>query len=244
MSAEVLLLGTPHLANPGRDLINIVVDDVLAPARQRELEELTMRLAAFRPTKICVEVTPGRQDGLDELFAGFLEGRGEPKAGEVHQIAFRLAQQQGLNRVLGVDDDAPMEWNGLEDLFDAQPQLKREFQEWTRKAQIEAQHESERLARTPLQHYLLEVNDPERLLLDAAWYVDMAGLGGVGEHAGARMLTSWYRRNIAIFSNVCGHTEPGDRLFILLGVGHVPILRQLLSLSSRHTLVDLPQYLR
>jgi hypothetical protein len=38
--AEVLVLGTYHMANPGRDIFNMQADDVLAPKRQTEIAEV------------------------------------------------------------------------------------------------------------------------------------------------------------------------------------------------------------
>jgi hypothetical protein len=55
----VLVLGTYHMDNPGPDLHNTKADDVLAPKRQAEIEELTAVLARFRFTKIAVEWDAG-----------------------------------------------------------------------------------------------------------------------------------------------------------------------------------------
>lgn len=42
--ADVMVLGTcpPNFANPGRDLVNLHIDDVLAPGRQAELESAAL----------------------------------------------------------------------------------------------------------------------------------------------------------------------------------------------------------
>jgi hypothetical protein len=53
--AEVLVLGTYHMDNPGRDIFNMEADDVLAPKRQAEIRELLDVLTRFRPTKIAIE---------------------------------------------------------------------------------------------------------------------------------------------------------------------------------------------
>jgi hypothetical protein len=71
----LLILGTYHMANPGRDLIHLEADDVLAPKRQREIEALVNSLKAFRPTKIAVEVDPQHQDELNERYRAYCEGR-------------------------------------------------------------------------------------------------------------------------------------------------------------------------
>ena len=52
---QVMVLGTYHFENPGLDLVNTDADDVLAPHRQAELQDLAERLTAFRPTAIALE---------------------------------------------------------------------------------------------------------------------------------------------------------------------------------------------
>jgi hypothetical protein len=241
--AEVLLLGTFHMDNPGRDLINLVADDVLAPHRQEELETLAARLADFAPTKVCVERAPRAQDDLDASFARYLRGEAEPSRDEIVQIAFRLAQRCGVDRVHAIDDHTPMDWGQLEEFLAAHPDDDARFQREIAAEQEEIARTSERLARTPLASYLAEINAPDALRESAAWYVNIAGLGAIGEHPGADMLASWFHRNVRIFSNLCAITEPGDRIFVLFGSGHVPLLRYLLDLSARHRLVDTGAFL-
>jgi hypothetical protein len=65
---QVMVLGTYHFDNPGHDLHNLKVDSVLTPEKQRELEDVAMRLAKFKPTTIAVEATAKRADfGLDKF---------------------------------------------------------------------------------------------------------------------------------------------------------------------------------
>jgi len=54
---EILIVGTYHMANPGRDIFNASADDVLSPRRQVEITELLAVLKRFRPTKIAIEST-------------------------------------------------------------------------------------------------------------------------------------------------------------------------------------------
>ncbi len=51
----LLVLGVPHFANHHRDIVNANVEDVLTPARQREIERLVTALAATRPNHVAVE---------------------------------------------------------------------------------------------------------------------------------------------------------------------------------------------
>ncbi|MEZ4647321.1 MAG: DUF5694 domain-containing protein [Candidatus Eisenbacteria bacterium] len=241
--ADVLLLGTYHMANPGRDVIRFVADDVLSDHRQAELADLVASLAEFRPTKVCVEVTPESQRELDDAFERFLSGALEQRRDEVAQVAFPLARSAGLSTVHGINDTSQMRWDGLEAFLEEHPEEQRRFHEFLIRSQEAADERSRRLATSSIRDFLRERNHPESLRSDAAFYVDAAGLGGVSEHRGAEMLTSWYARNIRIFSNLCGVTETDDRIFILIGAGHVSILRKLIGLSSRHRLVDVASYL-
>src|SRR6187455_2363041 len=70
--AEVLVLGTYHMANPGRDIFNTQADDVLAPKRQAEIAQLLEVLKKFQPTKIAIESDPNgpRPGQYSEYVAG------------------------------------------------------------------------------------------------------------------------------------------------------------------------------
>src|SRR6476620_619731 len=74
---EVLVLGTYHMSNPGRDVFNMKSDDVLAPKRQREITELIEVLKKFQPTKVAMESDPdGPRVGQ---YADYLAGKVPPQ---------------------------------------------------------------------------------------------------------------------------------------------------------------------
>ena len=50
---EILVLGTYHMANPGRDVYNMQADDVLAPKRQQEMAQLAVRDEARRSLRLA-----------------------------------------------------------------------------------------------------------------------------------------------------------------------------------------------
>ena len=52
---QVMVLGSYHFGNPGRDKVNAHVDDVTTQQRQRELEALADAIAEFKPTRVMVE---------------------------------------------------------------------------------------------------------------------------------------------------------------------------------------------
>ena len=72
--AQVLVVGTYHMSNPRLDALNVTADDVLAPKRQREIEQLAATLEAFRPTKVLVEIPYGRDSMSNALYRRYIAG--------------------------------------------------------------------------------------------------------------------------------------------------------------------------
>jgi hypothetical protein len=87
---QVMVLGTYHFANPGQDLHNMKVDNVLTPEKQAALADLAERLARFKPTKIAVEAVSDRADLTTMKFDGFTRDMLTKDPDERVQVAFRL----------------------------------------------------------------------------------------------------------------------------------------------------------
>ena len=68
----LLIVGVPHFANPGRDVVNMRIADVKTEQRQHEIEAVVERLAAFKPTRIAIEWSAARQHELDQRFDNFV----------------------------------------------------------------------------------------------------------------------------------------------------------------------------
>jgi pheromone shutdown protein TraB len=63
-------------------------------------------------------------------------------------------------------------------------------------------------------------------------------------YPGVDWLASWYERNLRIFANVLRITESTDeRILIVYGSGHVPLLMQYLRESKRYRIEPAGRYL-
>src|SRR6478736_4388739 len=100
--AQVLVVGTYHMSNPRLDAVNVTADDVLAPKRQHEIEQLAAKLATFRPTKVAVEIPYGRDSVSNSLYQRYLAGTHALDRTEMQQLGFRIAKAAGLPRIHGV----------------------------------------------------------------------------------------------------------------------------------------------
>jgi hypothetical protein len=241
---EILILGTFHMANPGLDYANVRADDVLAPRRQAEIKEVCQLLGAYAPTRIAVEVPATAQDDLDERYAAYRDGAAELRRNEAEQLGFRLAKCQGHERVHAVDYRCDLDVGGALAWAQAngQAQLAARLH---REASRIADDMSANLTRLTIRQMLLEDNSPEYDQLHGL-YLTMAAIGDTarGEHPGAEVTATWYRRNIMIFSNIARLiTCPEDRVLVVIGSGHGALLRQLVRECPDYRLVDVAEYL-
>ncbi len=223
--AEILVLGTYHMANPGRDVHNMVADDVLSPKRQQEIGQLIEVLKRFRPTKIAIESQVGSQRD-PQRYADYLAGKYTLSRNENDQIGFRLAKELGHRTIYPVDVDGDFPFlrvrnyakaNGLGDKFDA---LQASIG-----ARVKAQGEFLR-SHTVLET-LMYMNADSMVAKSVAAEYAFVSFAEPYEYAGPDLLAAWFQRNIRIYRNILALIEsPADRILVVYGSGHLGWLQQ------------------
>ena len=222
--AEVLVLGTYHMDNPGRDVFNMRADDVLSPKRQREIAELLEVLKRFRPTRIAVEADPWSQR-VSRDYAAYLAGTYTLTRNEIDQIGYRLAKELGHQAVFPVDADGEFPYPRVINYAKASGRTKElEAIQGETGAMVKAQ--GEYLASHTVLETLQYMNADAKVAQDVGFYYRMAHLGEPGDWAGADLVADWFRRNMRIYSNVVKLLDsPGERVLLIIGAGHLGWLR-------------------
>ena len=229
---QVMLLGTYHFANPGRDVIKQDIDDVLDPKRQAELEDLVSRLASWKPDRIAVEQPISRTDTVRARYARYLEKTLAPNRNEVVQIGFRLASRLGHDSVYPIDDDSDLDLNdSLKAVYLRRPELTRTRDSLTAVLQREGDTTNAWMRTTTIREHLLRANGDEALHRGNS--LGMFGTylpAGEGQnYGGPQFLTQWYSRNLNMAHNLTRMLRPGvKRILVIVGTGHVMPLRSLL----------------
>jgi hypothetical protein len=222
--AEVLVLGTYHMANPGHDIFNMKADDVLAPRRQAEIAQVLAVLTKFHPTKVAVE-SDVYLDRIPKRYAEYLAGKYELTANEIDQIGLRLAKELGHKTVYPVDADGEFPYQRVVNYAKASGRSK-EFEAISSTWGDMVKAEGAYLASHSVLEMLLFMNADERVAEDVGAYYREAHLGEPGDWAGADLIADWSRRNIRIFSNVVRIIEsPNERVLVVFGAGHLGWLR-------------------
>jgi hypothetical protein len=222
---EIMILGSYHMGNPGRDLANMQADDVTQPHRQRELQAVADALARWRPTRILVEAERPAPFTLDRYRSFRMEDLATNR-NEIAQIGYRLARQLGHAEVYAFDEHGA---EGEPDYF----QFGR-IQAWAaangRTAEVDAMlgffrdlvaEDGRAQAGHNIAELLLRQNDPARDLLghQRGQYAFL-GFGDADNQVGAEFNSYWYMRNAKMFAKIGLISRPGDRLLVLVGSGH------------------------
>jgi hypothetical protein len=242
--AKVLLLGVWHFDYPNRDIHQIDSSnmvDVLTPERQKEMDQVIDLLKKYQPTKICVESQrPGR---IDSLYNAYLSGDYILTRNEVDQIGFRLAMQLSHKKVYAVDansyaDDYEDKYPEIEKLwskeFSADPQSALR---WDTSFASWYNYQDEMLAHCTILEKLTYVNDPRNVLRMYGNYV-VGGFNTTNNFGPDKLALWWYDRNLRIFNNILNtKPAPEDRILVIFGSGHQPILQHCFEASPQFELV-------
>ena len=222
--ARVLALGTFHMANPGHDIFNLQVDDVLAPKRQKEIEETVAALKGFHPTKIVIEAQLGSEKVAKD-YQDYLDGKYTLKGDEIDQLGYRLAKELGHKQVYPIDVDGDFPFDKVQE-FAKKNGKEQVLNEWMAAYPKVLEKESAILKQGTISDLLLFMNSKERVRAEQELYMDFARFSGGGEYPGPDLLAEWYRRNVRIYNNVTKLVAtPEDHVLVIFGAGHLGWLR-------------------
>ncbi|HKR33801.1 MAG TPA: DUF5694 domain-containing protein [Steroidobacteraceae bacterium] len=236
---QVMLVGTYHFSNPGRDVNNVKAVDVLAAERQREIARLVASLAKFAPTKVAVE-WPAQV--VQERYPKFLAGQLPESSNEVVQLGFRLARERGLKSVYGLDVDGDFPLDAVMAWAEKHGR-KGEIDALIAAGAKETGHISALQDKTSIGGVLRDLNTRESIERNYSFYPPMLTMGAGDDQPGVKLLTAWYERNFAICARLLQQVQRGDRVVVFYGQGHIYLLQQCLREQPGVQLVDPLSYL-
>lgn len=225
----LMVLGVPHFDNPGRDIADVKVENVLTAARQREIEALVESLVRFHPNHVAIEWPASKQAKLDQLYADYRAGRYALTASEDEQIGFRVAARAGLARIDAVDWNEEPPGTDRDYDYDAWARSHGRANEFAAlQAGIQASQDAygARNRCRPIADWLREINGSAYLAADDRIYFRIASFGDAAVNPGAAWVGAWHARNLRITANlvrVAG--QPGERTIAVFGAGHSTLLR-------------------
>lgn len=238
---EILVLGTFHMANPGRDIHNAEVDDVLSAPRQAEMVELLEVVKRFRPTKIAVEASVTNQRTA-RAYAEYLAGSYVLTRNEVDQIGFRLAKELGHPTIHAVDAGGDFPYLRVQNYAKANGR-QAEFDAAVQKVGDRVKAEATYLRSHTLLEALTLMNSDSSAAKEMAGEFDRVTFGEPWEYAGSDLLSAWYQRNARIYRNILALvTSPEDRILVVYGAGHLSWLQHMVEGHGKARLRKLVEF--
>jgi hypothetical protein len=235
---RVMVVGTYHFANPGKDLHNAQAVDMRTPVRQAELQAIVGGLSRFAPNVVAIEwQAASARDG----YAAYLKGA-QASSNEGVQLGFRLAQALGLAQVHGVDVEGGFPYDPLNTWANDNGMAGRLADSQQQVASL-MRSISERQRSQSIGGVLKWINSPAVLRQSDAIYWDMLRYGRADEQPGAALNAAWAARNYGICARLAQALKPGDRAVVFYGLGHVPFLRHCVEEVPGMELVDPAAYL-
>ena len=246
-AVQIMVIGAFHMGNPGQDVANAEVDNMLTDERQAEIAAVADALAAFKPTAVAVERITEAPDYIDPKYQAFTPDMLSENADERYQIAYRLANEAGVTRVYGIDEQpsdgepdyfpfgalmAHAEETGQAEALQGQiadiQQLMADFSA-TQKDNSVAE-------------MLLMFNSDGPLSSPDFYYRTFTYDRGETQ-PGAELQAYWFMRNAKIFSKLAQVTKPGDRVVVVYGAGHKFWLDHFAENTPGYALIDPAPYL-
>ena len=238
---EILIVGTYHMDNPGRDIYNMKADDVLSPKRQQELVQLLDVLKKFNPTKIAIE---SDVDGerASKQYADYLSGKYTLTRNEIDQVGYRLAKELGHKRIYPVDVEGDFPYQHVVNFAKAKGEsakFEAIGQGWGKLVKEQGDYLQ---SHTVLDMFLF-LNSDEKAKYDVGLYYQTVPFGESGDYAGPDLLAAWYQRNIRIYHNIAALADsPEERILVLYGAGHLGWLQQDVTNDQRMKLRTLAEF--
>jgi hypothetical protein len=239
---QAMIVGTFHFGSTP-DAFSSPLHDVQEAHRQREIDSVVRALAEFNPTRIAVEALPGAAY-LEEGLAKYLGG-GALGQNEIDQIAFRMAKLLGHNKVHGVNyhlDANPMpvlEWAFKHGQAEIAGRLGAEFQE-----KVLPRLQPEYLRGKTVADILVEMNEPETMLLEHRLLAQILQIGNTEEPVGGELLAKTASRNTMIASHIQRLAGAGERVFVLIGSSYRLPLERILADGGDVEIIDPLPFLR
>ncbi|WP_379092957.1 DUF5694 domain-containing protein [Pedobacter sp. UC225_65] len=257
---QILLIGTFHFNNPGADAVKTDDFDVTTIAAQQELEKITNQIKKFNPNKIFVEWEYYDQKNLDSLYQLYIHNQYESYVeknfknkgnydmyvqNEIFQLAFRAAKKTGLKQVNGMDYPLPMPFDTVMNAIHAakQDDVMAEISAYTSGMAKEANLKRKTMGLTAL---IVDLNTEKARKINSGFYIKTLNRAGQTDNfGGAFSVAEWYKRNLYMYSIVQKQIQSSDqRAVILLGSGHVAIIKKFIEDEGLYEVVELKDIMK
>ncbi|QCR22324.1 DUF5694 domain-containing protein [Pontibacter sp. SGAir0037] len=235
---KIALLGTMHFTPSTQDAYSNE-ELKLTAQKKKELEHVIVRLAAFKPDQICIEVPVEKQENTDKQYRQYLAGKYKLELNEIDLLGFQTAKRLQLPKLtcvnyLGKFDTQPSQAAALQH----GQQAVLESTDTYAKAFVQEMNEKEKSL--SMADNLIYLNNQSTLNKNLAMYTNyFIRIGKGSQYEGTELVAEWYKTNLHIYTNILRQVKPTDKaILVIYGQGHIPILKHLFESNPDFEVVE------
>jgi hypothetical protein len=242
---KIVLVGTMHFEPSESDVYKNEAVNLQNAERQKQIQEVVAKFAAFKPDQVCVEWIVPKQLKLDSLYKAFLNGTYKLSDNEIDQLgmttakACQLKQVTAINRFGEFDSDTVMNYAMKND----QMAIPQQLDTYSKAFMGEINGNISKLS---VKDFLIYINGKKALQDNLGFYLKfMAKIGKGDDYVGSKLVADWYTTNINIYTNILRVVKPTDKaILVIFGQGHVPILKHLFENNDDFEVVEVATILK
>ena len=251
---EVLLIGTFHYNNPGKDVAKTKSFDILSEQSQSELETIAQKIKHYNPTKIFVEWPYNEQKELDSLYSLYLNDNYFSnenlsdfyRKNEIFQLAFRTAKKNKIERVYGIDYSTSFPFGEVMTAIEKanQVDIKTKIEEGI--ARFTDDFDSKIESGISLTELTYHLNTPEMRYFSNDFHNNLMLIAGdTNDFSGPTLTSEWYKRNLFMWSLIQKNTSKEDeRILVLAGASHAAMFDLFISANKQWQVVELKDIMK
>lgn len=231
--SKIMVLGTFHFNQEGVEYL-----DIQSEQRQKEVLDIVSRISLFKPNKIAIECLPENEALFNEKYHKYLQdGIIDPQnlngikksdtaeacnlrdVDERVMLAFRIGEKFNIEKLYAID--YMNQWLQEDALRYAEENQPSTAEVIKKKESEFIQYELDNIPYKSLNEVFYFLNSPEDISRQHSdTFLIYNQVGNVNDYYGTKFVSSWYDRNLRIFSNIQRMANNDDRILVIIGAGH------------------------
>ncbi len=243
---KVVLLGTFHFGAT-TDRNSTKFEDVFSEKRQNELDIVAQKLSKNGIEKIFIEDISDNQKNQEALFEAFKNNKITDEKilkNEIVQVAFRAAKLSN-SKLVCADFKQELPYDKIEAWGKKNKDAKYPYSFF--EIEYPFKEKRKKLAESTMSEFYIQINNQytrQAILFDYLHYA--LSYGTDKEYVGTDLATSYYGRNLKIFTNILRNIDlkTDNTIVVLFGSSHTAILRQFFENHPYFEIIELENILK
>lgn len=238
---KVILLGTFHFGATS-DKNSTKFEDVFSEKRQNELDIVAKKLSKNGIEKIFIEDTPYNQASRVLQFEDYKNDKlfdDKILKNEIVQVGFRTAKSSNAKLVCA-DFEQALPYDKISEWEKKNKDLKYPYSFF--EIEYPFKEKRKKLSESTMSEFYIQINNQysrQAIMFDYLHYALSYGIDS--DYVGTDLATSYYDRNLKIFTNILRNIDlkTDNTVVVLFGSSHTAILRQFFENHPYFEIVEL-----